>query len=156
MSRSRVAHRALLACLALTLLVVLPTQAQDPWWEKYLPPPTVPPPFPPSPPPPQCCVPEAITPPTILPCNEPCDGQADCSGDVSPGAYYMAHCIEPPTGGGWCARSAHSVYVPDYICMAMECTINGEPGEECRWIILFGSGYSGFGLECHPSAVMCN
>lgn len=154
MSRIHVAHRALQACCALTLLAVVPTHAQisSP---PYIPHSAMPPFEPTPPPPPQCCVPEAITPPSTTGCNTPCDGHADCSGNVTPADYSMAYCIDATTGGGWCARSAHSVYIQDYVCMAMECTINGEPGEQCRWIVLFGSGTPGIGFTCHPSAASC-
>ena len=151
MSRIQVGHRALMACLAVTLFVVLPTHAQ---WSEY---------FPPRPPwedpvewPARCCVPSAITPPTMWGCNSPCDGSADCSGDVTDGSYTPATCIEPPIGGGWCALNPESVYVPAYVCMGAECTINGEPGEECRWIILFGGGSSVIGLKCLQGATICN
>ena len=141
MSRIRVAHRALPACLALTLLVVLPTHAQ--WTSPYVPMSSG-----------QCCLPEAITPPSTTGCNTPCDGQADCSGNVTHADYSSARCVENSLNR-WCGRTAHSVYVPDYVCMAMECTINGEPGEQCRWIVLFGSGTPGIGFACHSGAEMC-
>ena len=83
MSRSQVAHRAVLACLAVTLLVVIPTLAQSPF-------PLPIPPYPPL----HCCVPEAIAPPSATGCNDPCDGQADCSdgSDETPGCARKHTC----------------------------------------------------------------
>ena len=155
MSRIQFGHRALMACLPLTLLVAIPAQDRifDPF--PYFPMSPDPPLFT-DPPPPKCCVPSAITPPSGMGCDTPCDGQADCSGDFIYAGYTSAQCIVPPVGGGWCARTGETVYVPGNICMAVECTINGEPGEECRWILLFGSGYTGIGLKCTSGSVVCN
>ena len=155
MSRIQVSHRALMACLAVTLLVVLPTHAQvfEPF--PYIPMSPLPP-LPPSQPPPRCCVPSVITPPAMMGCASPCDGSADCSGETSEAEYTSAYCIQPPAGGGWCGRTGESIYVPEYVCMAAECTINGEPGEQCRWIFLFGGGWSGIGLKCSAGATICN
>ena len=157
MSRIQVGHRGLMACLAVTLIAVLPTHGQA--WREFYPMSSPPPPFVDDPvePPPRCCVPSAITPPAMMGCASPCDGSADCSGDISEGEYTSAYCIEQPVPlVGWCGRSGESIYVPAYVCMASECTINGEPGEECRWIILFGGGWSGIGLKCAMGATICN
>jgi hypothetical protein len=153
MNRTVIAGRALLLVALITSLVMFPAGAQ------VLDHPYIPMGGPPAfanPPAPTCCVPEAITPPAKLGCNTPCSGSANCSGEVKASSYFLARCEEMESGEGTCVRSAHTVFVPEWVCMAMECQINGEPGVQCRWIYLFGGGYSGIGLDCSSGSTICD
>ena len=153
MSRSPVIDRLCVAIVVLVASLGLPTHAQTTITMPYVPMSQTPH-F--SDPVYRCCIEEAIEPPSLHGCFKPCDnGVASCSGNLSHGSYTTAQCVVITDGPGTCYRSSHQIYVPDWMCMASECQIQGEPGEQCRWIVAFGSGINGFGLRCGQGSTPC-